>query len=161
MRLGFAITQNLKPEISGLLAVTEVPYQEVRIPPIFFHFDPGSQIDLGTHKLLTIVASHSGDLLKHSTLLANNNTLMAAAFAVNGGIDVDYAAVTLREPGDFHSSAVRDFLLKAPQKFFTDDLSHDLTLRLIRGYILREQERSFLGILTALLQQGIDSNFAA
>ena len=86
-------------------------------------------------------------------MLSDNDPLVAGFFTVNGGIDIDNTAVPLGKLGDLHSCAVRDLPVQAPQELLPDDLRHHLPLRLIGGGILREQERTGLGILFAYRQQ--------
>ena len=78
---------------------------------------------------------------------------MAGLFAVDGGVDVDDAVVTLGKTGDFDSGAVGDLALQVPQQLLADDLSHDLALGLVGGQVLVEQEGGLDGVLLTLLEQ--------
>ena len=86
-------------------------------------------------------------------MLANDNALVAGLFTVNRSVQIDDAVVPLAEGVDFNSRSVGNFLIEAPQQFFTDDLRHDLTLRLVGGNVIREQEGALLGVFFTLSQQ--------
>ena len=147
IRQGFALPPS--PEGRRLLPVAEVLHEKIAVPPVFLNLDPGGEVDFCTHKLFAVLPGQRRDLFQHLALLADNNALVAGLLAVNGGIQVDDAIVSLGELGDLHSGAVGNLLVQAPQQLFPDDLCHDLPLRLIGCHILREQEGAFLGVLAA------------
>ena len=74
---------------------------------------------------------------------------MAGLFAINSCVDIDDAVIPFRKAGNFDSRSVGNFAVQVPKELLPDDLSHYLSLRLIGGNILREQERPFFSICTA------------
>ena len=78
---------------------------------------------------------------------------MAGLLAVDGGIQIDDAVVPLGELVNFHCRAMGNLPVKAPQQLLPDDFCHHLTLRLVGGDVLREQEGAFHRVLLAHSQQ--------
>ena len=93
------------------------------------------------------------DLFQHGTLLADDDTLVAGLFAVDGGIHIHHAGIPLGEFGDLHSGAVRDLFIQAEKQLLPDDLPHHLPLRLVAGLAVREQLGPLLGVLAQLVHQ--------
>ena len=78
-----------------LLGVAKIAHQEIRVPPVFLNLNPGSQVNLGAHKLLTIGSCERRNFLQHGTMLTDDDALMTGLFTVNCSINVNYTAVAL------------------------------------------------------------------
>ena len=94
-------------------------------------------------QLFNIRTCFGANGLKHGTVTSDDNPFMRIPFTVDCCMDLCQSVTDLFNPHDLDTNPVRNFIMKVPQCFFTDDLGTDDTFRLVRHHIIREVFRSF------------------
>ena len=89
------------------------------VAPVFLDLDPSLEVDLCAHETLDIAAGLGRDLLEHRAVFADDDTLVARLFAVDGRVDLDDLVVAFDEARDLHGRAVWDLFIEVALRVFS------------------------------------------
>lgn len=84
--------------------------------PVFVHFDKDFQIDFFVEEFFQCLACFGRHFFQCNPLVSNDNTLLAIAFHIDYGIDVDMVCRFL-ELFHHHFDSIRNFLVVIQQNF--------------------------------------------
>src|SRR5699024_2326701 len=92
-----------------LILVAEIAHLVLIVAPAFLDLDPQFKKHLGIQHTLDIRARLPPNLFEHSTLFADDDTLVTTLFTVNNSVNFDQTVLTLMPPLNADCNTVRHF----------------------------------------------------